>query len=100
MPWIQLHGMDPCQSRGQFWWSRGQRTLCRYPPALTLAAALLITPDHEHLIIYTVNSELGQHCRLSQAGNMFDMDEKYNWSQKRETNQFHNFYPILDIFNS
>ena len=87
-------------ARGQFWLGAGVSEHFVGIRALTLAAALLITLHHEHLIIYTVNSELGRHCRLSQAGNMFGMDEKYNWSPKRETKQFHNFYPILDIFNS
>ena len=45
-------------ARGQFWLGAGVSEHFVGIRALTLAAALLITLHHEHLIIYTVNSEL------------------------------------------
>lgn len=57
--------------------------------APTLAAAPLITLHHEHLIIYTANTELDS-IALSLLRNMFGgkmrnvfcLDVKYSWSHK------------------
>ena len=57
--WSSTIGDFWSRTIGDFWSkSRGQRTLCRYPCSTLAAAPPLITFHHEHLIIYTVNSEL------------------------------------------